>query len=63
MKIAFVTTQTLAGSTNIGRILPLAEQLSADHDVHVLVHQNAPAGKTPGVLALTPGVKDLGHGD
>jgi glycosyltransferase involved in cell wall biosynthesis len=39
MKIAFVTTQTLAGSTNIGRILPLARELARRHEVHLLAHK------------------------
>lgn len=38
MKIALVTTQSLSGSTIIGRVLPLTEELSKTHEVHVLVH-------------------------
>lgn len=38
MKIAFVTTQTLEGSTVIGRVLPLARELAPRHEVHVVVH-------------------------
>jgi len=40
MKIAFVTTLGLDGSTIIGRVLPLAEQLAKNHDVSVLVHKS-----------------------
>lgn len=36
MKISFATTQSGRGSTMIGRILPLAAELSEQHDVHVL---------------------------
>ena len=40
MKIAFVTTQSLEGSTVVGRILPIADELiMKDHDVHILVHK------------------------
>lgn len=39
MKIAFVTTQSLTGSTIIGRVLPLAEELAQKNEVHVLVHK------------------------
>lgn len=42
MKIAFLTTQTLQGSTVIGRVLPLARILAKEHELHVLVHQNTP---------------------
>ena len=42
MMITFVTTQTLAGSTVIGRVLPLARELAKDHEVHVLVHGKVP---------------------
>ncbi|MBI1833820.1 MAG: glycosyltransferase [Candidatus Andersenbacteria bacterium] len=38
MNIAFVTTQTIEGSTVLGRVLPLAQQLAHNHSVHVLVH-------------------------
>jgi glycosyltransferase involved in cell wall biosynthesis len=42
MKIAFITTQSIDGSTVSGRIAPLAEQLSERHEVHVIVHGQAP---------------------
>jgi len=38
MKVAFITAQSLTGSTNIGRILPLARHLSEYHQVDILVH-------------------------
>lgn len=38
MKIAFVTTQSIHGSTVIGRVVPLASQLSKKFDVHILLH-------------------------
>lgn len=44
MKIAFVTTQSLAGSTVVGRVLPLAEHLVEGNDVSVLVHKG-PGGE------------------
>lgn len=37
MRIVFATTQSTTGSTVAGRILPLARELSADHDVSVLI--------------------------
>lgn len=40
MKILFLTTQTLEGSTVVGRVLPLAEELAKKHEVHVLVHRS-----------------------
>jgi glycosyltransferase involved in cell wall biosynthesis len=46
MKIAFVTTQSSAGSTNIGRIFPIAEQLARVYDIHILVHQGSNASGT-----------------
>ena len=49
MKIAFITTQTAAGSTVIGRVLPLARQLATQHDVHVVVHQDGKQGTDAGV--------------
>src|SRR3989344_631753 len=39
MRLAFITTQTPTGSTNIGRIFPLARELAQNHEVHVLVHR------------------------
>ncbi|MEX1997098.1 MAG: glycosyltransferase family 4 protein [Candidatus Andersenbacteria bacterium] len=36
MRITFVTTQSTAGSTIIGRIFPLARSLSTTHDIHLL---------------------------
>ncbi len=36
MRIVFVTTLSLSGSTNRGRIIPLAQQLSRHHNVHLL---------------------------
>ncbi|MEX0650085.1 MAG: glycosyltransferase [Candidatus Andersenbacteria bacterium] len=40
MKIAFVTTQTLAGSTVVGRVLPLAKKLAGTHEVYMFVHES-----------------------
>lgn len=40
MKIAFITTQSLKGSTVIGRVLPLAEELAKRHHIHILLHRN-----------------------
>lgn len=37
MKILFATTQTLRGSTVLGRILPLAQELKKQHEIHLLV--------------------------
>ena len=37
MKIVFATTLSSAGSTNIGRTLPIARLLAVHHQVHVLV--------------------------
>lgn len=54
MKIAFVTTQGLAGSTVIGRILPLAEEFAKKHEVYVLGHS------TPSSLPLAKGEKKWG---
>lgn len=39
MKIAFLTTQTLTGSTVVGRVLPLAREMSKKHEIHILVHE------------------------
>ena len=39
MRLAFIPTQTPTGSTNIGRIFPLARELAQNHEVHVLVHR------------------------
>lgn len=38
-KIAFLTTQSAAGSTVVGRVLPLADKLAKEREIHVLVHQ------------------------
>lgn len=37
MKIVFATTQALSGSTVVGRILPICEQLAKQHEVHLLL--------------------------
>lgn len=42
MTIAFVTTQTLQGSTVIGRVLPLAKELAKNHEVTILGHGDGP---------------------
>lgn len=55
MKIAFVTTQTLEGSTVLGRVMPLAQELARRHEVHVLVH-----GGIEGVLEEVK-VHFIGH--
>lgn len=39
MKIAFVTTQTFTGSTVVGRVLPLAQNLAIAHTVYVFAHE------------------------
>lgn len=49
MKIAFLTTQTISGSTVVGRVLPLAREIAKKHEIHVLVHQGEAAQKTPGM--------------
>src|SRR3989338_6282383 len=36
MKIALATTLSRQGSTTIGRVIPLAQQLASQHQVHVL---------------------------
>jgi glycosyltransferase involved in cell wall biosynthesis len=43
MKIAFVSTQSASGSTLIGRTLPLAKHMAAQHDVHLLAFAPLPA--------------------
>jgi glycosyltransferase involved in cell wall biosynthesis len=55
MKIVFVTTQTAAASTNLGRILPLAEELGSDNAVHVLVHGDRSAPSPPNVTLHSTG--------
>lgn len=40
MNIAFITTQSIHGSTVTGRILPLAEELSHKHVITVLAHES-----------------------
>ncbi|MEK7556528.1 MAG: glycosyltransferase [Patescibacteria group bacterium] len=49
MKIAFITTQGLAGSTLAGRVLPLAKELSQKHEVHILAHGKSSQGSHAGV--------------
>lgn len=39
MKIAYITTLSPEGSTNIGRVFPLAAKMSQKHDVTVLTHK------------------------
>ncbi|MEX1112794.1 MAG: glycosyltransferase [Candidatus Andersenbacteria bacterium] len=39
MKIVFVTTQALTGSTVVGRVLPFAEEIAASHNVYVFAHE------------------------
>lgn len=68
MKIVFATTQSLAGSTMIGRVLPLARHFASQHRVTVLALREANiarrrasptgTGKTPGVSPPTPGVEE-----
>lgn len=41
MIIAFVTTQIAQGSTVVGRIVPLAQELLHACDIHILVHAGA----------------------
>ncbi len=40
MNIVFITTQSLKGSTVIGRVLPLAKELAKKNKVSVLVHSS-----------------------
>lgn len=48
MKIAFLTTQEVTGSTVVGRVLPLARELAKEHEVTVLVHKSSSTNpKTP----------------
>ncbi|MBI4022169.1 MAG: glycosyltransferase [Candidatus Andersenbacteria bacterium] len=59
MKIVFAATQSLAGSTMIGRVLPLARYFSRQHHVTVLglrASGGRRASSTPGVDDETPGV-------
>ncbi len=42
MNIAFITTQSINGSTVAGRIAPLAMALAATHEVHIIVHGELP---------------------
>ncbi|PIT98560.1 MAG: hypothetical protein COT71_00075 [Candidatus Andersenbacteria bacterium CG10_big_fil_rev_8_21_14_0_10_54_11] len=40
MRLAIITPQSVIGSTNVGRIFPLAAELAKQHTVHVLVHKS-----------------------
>jgi glycosyltransferase involved in cell wall biosynthesis len=47
MKIAFITAQSPSGSTNVGRILPLASAWGKAHEVHVIAHRGSYTVQAP----------------
>ena len=47
MKITFVTTMSVQGSTVIGRVMPLAKELAKKHQAHILVHHFSSPGACP----------------
>ncbi len=73
MKLACITTQSLSGSTVVGRVLPLAGELAKKHKVHVIVHKGSSnpekisdaikvhyAGKNPFVTTVDGKVRHSG---
>lgn len=54
-KIAFLTTQEITGSTVVGRVLPLANKLAQQSEIHVLLHGK----KSPTIKEITTHITGL----
>lgn len=60
MKIAFITTQALTGSTVVGRVFPVARQLALKHKVYVFAHRGdtqPPEGVTVEYVGKDPFIR------